>query len=105
MDIDGAVQRVGSLLSVIFGPTRVRNFAETFSTDTIRYATFFHAMLARAVHLLPPSPAESWFVSVTHTDADIAYTIECARSALTEDSFQRANTETFVDTERLDLSN
>ncbi len=48
--------------------------------DTLRYARFFHAMLARGVYL-PPSAYEAWFVSVAHTDADVEQVLSAAREA------------------------
>ncbi|GAA4743219.1 glutamate-1-semialdehyde 2,1-aminomutase [Nocardioides endophyticus] len=57
------IQRAGSLFSVAFteraGPA---NYEEVKSSDTWRYAPFFHALLEQGVYP-PPSPFEAWFVS------------------------------------------
>jgi glutamate-1-semialdehyde 2,1-aminomutase len=49
--------------------------------DTERHARFFHAMLARGVHL-PPSQFEAWFVSLAHGEEEIRATTEAASEAL-----------------------
>lgn len=76
------LNRVGSMLTPFFVPagTPVRNFIEATASDTKAFATFFHAMLENGVYL-PPSQYEAWFVSWSHTDADIEQTIGAARKA------------------------
>jgi len=49
--------------------------------DTKRYARYFHAMLERGV-FLAPSQFEAAFVSLAHTDADIALAARAAAQAL-----------------------
>jgi glutamate-1-semialdehyde 2,1-aminomutase len=72
--IQGTVNRVGSMLTVFFGVDRVQCPADARGCDRQTYAEFFHAMLARGVYL-PPSPLESMFISLAHTTADLAKTI------------------------------
>ena len=78
----GAVQRVGSLLTIFFGVPAVRTFADAAAADHQRFAAFFHAMLDRGIHL-PPSGYEAWFVSLAHDDEAIDRTIDAAHEALT----------------------
>ncbi len=61
------VQSTGTMFSVFFTGTPVRDFADASSQDTAAYAAFFHAMLDRGVYL-PPSAYEAWFVSAAHDD-------------------------------------
>jgi len=83
MSIDGTVQRVGSLLTIFFGLETVKNFSDASKTDKNKFASFFHAMLKRGIHL-PPSHLETWFVSISHTENDISKTLKCAKEALKE---------------------
>jgi glutamate-1-semialdehyde 2,1-aminomutase len=52
----------GSMFSVFFTATEVRDYAGAQTQDTAAFRAFFHAMLARGVYL-PPSAYEAWFVS------------------------------------------
>jgi glutamate-1-semialdehyde 2,1-aminomutase len=64
------VQYAGNLFSVFFvdSDPPIEDFDGARRTDTMRFAAFFHAMLARGVYL-PPSAFEVWFVSAAHDDA------------------------------------
>lgn len=63
------VQTAGNLLSVFFtdrtGP--VIDYASVRSTETWRFASFFHALLDHGVYP-PPSAFEAWFVSAALDD-------------------------------------
>ena len=76
-------QRVGSMWTPFFSPTRVHSWDGAASVDRDGYARFFRAMLARGV-LLPPSPFESAFTSLAHNDAIIEETLAAARAAFVE---------------------
>jgi glutamate-1-semialdehyde 2,1-aminomutase len=75
-----ALARVGSLLTVFFQPTPPVDAREAFGSDRSAYARFFGAMLDHGI-LLPPSQFEAWFVSMAHGPAEIAATIDAARTA------------------------
>ncbi len=79
--VRATVQRVGSMLTVFFGTTGVRNFADASRANHGQFAAFFHGMLRQGVHL-PPSGFEAWFVSLAHDFDAIDATIEHARTAL-----------------------
>ena len=79
--ITATVQRVGSMLTVFFGPSVVRNFTDASAADHERFARFFHAMLQRGIHL-PPSGYEAWFLSLAHGDQVVDVTLDIAREAL-----------------------
>jgi glutamate-1-semialdehyde 2,1-aminomutase len=73
--------RVGSLLTLFFGPGPMTDFASVKRCDTKRYAAFFHAMRERGVSL-PPAQFEAWFVSTAHTEADLRRTARAAGESL-----------------------
>jgi glutamate-1-semialdehyde 2,1-aminomutase len=78
--VSAQVNRVGSLLTAFFTDGPVTDLASAKRSDTARYAAFFRAMLDRGVYLAP-SQFEAAFVSLAHTDADIAATIAAANEA------------------------
>ena len=59
------VQRAGSLFSVFFIESPVRDYAGATTQEAWRYRAFFHSMLEAGVYL-PPSAFEAWFVSAAH---------------------------------------
>ncbi|MBB4686593.1 glutamate-1-semialdehyde 2,1-aminomutase [Amycolatopsis jiangsuensis] len=61
------VQYAGNLLSVFFGESPVRNYADAQATETWRFAPFFHALLDAGVYG-PPSAYEAWFVNAAMDD-------------------------------------
>ena len=75
------VNRVGSMLTAFFCDGAVTDYASAKRADTKRYARYFHAMLERGV-FLAPSQFEAAFVSLAHTDADIALAARAAAEAL-----------------------
>lgn len=77
----GCVQRVGSLLTLFFGCSEVRNYDDAGRLDTDRFARFFGAMLDEGIWL-PPSQYEAWFISTAHCDQDIDKTIAAAERAI-----------------------
>ena len=76
------VNRVGSMLTGFFCEGPVTDYASAKRADTKRYARYFHEMLARGV-FQAPSQFEAAFVSLAHTDADIALAGRAAAQALT----------------------
>jgi glutamate-1-semialdehyde 2,1-aminomutase len=75
--VDVQVPRAGTLSGLFFSPTPVRNYEDAQAGDHQAYARFFHAMLDRGV-FLAPSSYEVMFVSLAHTDEDLARTVEVA---------------------------
>jgi glutamate-1-semialdehyde 2,1-aminomutase len=80
-EVPARVNRVGSLLTVFFTGDPVSDMDSASATDRDKFARFFHAIVAEGVYP-PPSQFEAWFVSLAHTDQDIAKTITAARRAL-----------------------
>jgi glutamate-1-semialdehyde 2,1-aminomutase len=75
------VNRVGSMLTGFFCDAPVTDYDSAKRSDTKRYARYFHGMLERGV-FLAPSQFEAAFVSLAHTDADIAFAARAASEAL-----------------------
>jgi len=80
-EVPARVNRVGSLLTVFFTGDPVSDMDSASGTDRDKFARFFHAIVAEGVYP-PPSQFEAWFVSLAHTDQDIAKTITAAKRAL-----------------------
>jgi glutamate-1-semialdehyde 2,1-aminomutase len=68
--IAGVVNRGGSMLTLFFGVSGVRDAEEARKADRERFARFFHGMLERGIYW-PPSQFEAAFVSLAHSEADI----------------------------------
>lgn len=75
-----AISRVGSLLTVWFRAEAPIDGAEALTADREAYARYFGAMLDAGI-FLPPSPFESWFLSLAHDDADLDLAIDAASRA------------------------
>ena len=67
----------GSLFSLFFADSPVRDYEDARTSDTERFAAFFRGMLVRG-HYLPPSGFEAIFVSLAHTTEDIDATVAAA---------------------------
>jgi glutamate-1-semialdehyde 2,1-aminomutase len=79
----GCVQRVGSMLTLFFQEGPVTNYREAARSDKDHFARWHQGLLRRGVHW-PASCFEAAFISLSHSDQDIASTIEAAEAALTE---------------------
>jgi glutamate-1-semialdehyde 2,1-aminomutase len=56
----------------------VKNYAQVMACDVERFKKFFHMMLEEGVYLAP-SAFEAGFVSIAHSDQDIADTVAAAK--------------------------
>lgn len=74
------INSIGSMFTVFFTESPVRNFETAKTCDTAKYARFFHSMLDQGVYF-PPSQFETCFVSLAHTASDIRATVAAARQA------------------------
>jgi glutamate-1-semialdehyde 2,1-aminomutase len=75
-----SVNQIGSMVGMFFSTKPVTNYTDATASDTAAFASFFHAMLDRGIHL-PPSQFETFFVSLAHTDTIIESTIRAAGEA------------------------
>jgi len=76
-------EHAGSMWGLYFAPPPVRDYAQAKRADTELFGRWHRAALARGV-FLAPSAFEAGFVSLAHTDADIAWTVEQLDQALAE---------------------
>ncbi len=73
--------RVGSMFTTFFTAGPVTDEATAKSADTQAFAAFFRSLLDQGVYLAP-SQFEAGFVSLAHSDADIAQTVAAAQVAM-----------------------
>jgi glutamate-1-semialdehyde 2,1-aminomutase len=74
------INSIGSMFTVFFASTAITDFEKAKTSDTVRYAKFFNAMLNGGVYF-PPSQFETCFVSLAHTRDDLKSTIRIAGDA------------------------
>lgn len=78
------VQYVGGMFGLFFTEQKaVTNFQEVMKCDAAKFNRFFHLMLEQGVYLAP-SAFEAGFMSLDHSDEDIARTLEAADKAFGE---------------------
>jgi glutamate-1-semialdehyde 2,1-aminomutase len=69
------------MLTVFFTAGPVTDYASAKRADTGRFARYFHAMREGGV-FLAPSQFEAAFVSLAHTDEDLAAAAQACRRAM-----------------------
>ncbi len=79
--VPATINRVGSMFTTFFTERKVIDFTTAKTSDTTRFGNFFRSMLANGVNLAP-SQFEAAFLSLAHSKADIAKTVEAARKSL-----------------------
>ncbi|MBK9522315.1 MAG: glutamate-1-semialdehyde 2,1-aminomutase [Rhodocyclaceae bacterium] len=70
-------QSVGGMFGVYFANTPPTSYAEVMRCDKEAFNHFFHAMIDRGVYLAPAA-FEAGFVSIAHSDEDIATSVAAA---------------------------
>ena len=70
-------QSVGGMFGIYFAAQCPQTFIEVMASDKERFNRFFHGMLDEGVYLAP-SAYEAGFLSLAHSDADIAETLAAA---------------------------
>jgi glutamate-1-semialdehyde 2,1-aminomutase len=73
--------RLGSMFCLYFCEGPVRNLADARRSDQAAFSRYFHACLERGVYFAP-SQFEAGFLSLAHTDADIAQSARVASQGL-----------------------
>ncbi len=72
---------VGSMAGFFFTDRAVHNFDDAKTCRLERFAAFYRGMLERGVYLAP-SQFEACFISLAHTDQDIADTVAAAQDVM-----------------------
>jgi glutamate-1-semialdehyde 2,1-aminomutase len=73
------INRLGSMISVHFGPHPVVDFASAAAGDIEMFKRYFHHMLQSGIYL-PPSAYESWFLNNALSYEDLDKTIEATKA-------------------------
>ena len=81
LDLDYSINRVGAMASLFFTNERVIDQDAAKTSDTERYAAYFHAMLEEGIYL-PPSQFEAIFFSAVHGEDELSATLNAQRRAL-----------------------
>ncbi|KIQ94425.1 Glutamate-1-semialdehyde 2,1-aminomutase 1 [Anoxybacillus thermarum] len=79
-DIPITINRLKGALTVYFTTEKVENYEQAERTDGEMFAKFFKLMLHQGINLAP-SKYEAWFITLSHTEEDIEYTIEAVGHA------------------------
>lgn len=72
---------VGTMFGFFFAEQPILDYQSAKTSDTVRYAKAFHALLEQGVYLAP-SQFESGFVSTAHTSEVIAQTLQAFEVAI-----------------------
>jgi glutamate-1-semialdehyde 2,1-aminomutase len=78
-----SAQSVGGMFGLYFAAECPATYAEVMAADKAAFNRFFHAMLEKGIYLAP-SAFEAGFVSIAHSDADIAATVAAAEAVFGE---------------------
>jgi glutamate-1-semialdehyde 2,1-aminomutase len=81
--IDYQINRFGSMFSLHFTGTPVKDFASAAKGDNKTFKKYFHGMLKRGVYL-PPSAFESYFLNDATSYKDLDTTLEAFSETLKE---------------------
>jgi glutamate-1-semialdehyde 2,1-aminomutase len=73
--------QAGSMFSLFFTPTPVRDMATALTSDARLFGRFFHICLDNGIYL-PPSAYEAWFLSTAHAGAAIDRACEVITKAI-----------------------
>ncbi len=74
------VNRVGSMLTAFFTGDAVTDYSSAKKSNTAAFGRFFVSILDQGIYF-PPSQFEAAFVSLAHSEADIAETVQKAGAA------------------------
>lgn len=83
LNLNYAFNEIESMACMFFTEKPVESFKDALTSDTKKYAAFFHGMLKRGVNLAP-SQFEAMFVSSAHTQEDLDKTIKAHYEVLKE---------------------
>lgn len=79
--INATVNSIGSLSTIFFTASEVVDYSSAKTSDTNLYGRFFRGMLEKGFYFAP-SQFEAAFVSMAHSDEDIAATVIAAEKVL-----------------------
>lgn len=73
--VRAVVQQVGSMFTIFWGVSSVKNCADVHNLDEDCFRRFFRFLWKHGI-LIPPSSKEAWFVSSAHSEAHLDFTKE-----------------------------
>jgi len=73
--------RVGSMFCLFFTDQEIVNLDSVMTADTVEFRKFFTSMLEQGVYMAP-SPYETGFISMAHSDVEISTTLDAMERAL-----------------------
>lgn len=81
LDLNLCLKRVGSMMCLFMTEQDVVDFKSATSSDTKKYASYFHAMLERGIYLAP-AQYEAMFFSIKHSEEELEKTIQANYDSL-----------------------
>lgn len=81
LDFPVWINSIGAMFSAFFTDRQVKDYQSACTSDTGLFAKYFRGMLERGVYLAP-SQFEAVFLSIAHTDEDLDFTLQQAKSVL-----------------------
>lgn len=81
LGIKAEFSRVGSMFSMFFAETEIKDFNSVMTCNTDFFKKYFSGLLEQGVYIAP-SQFEAGFMSTIHTDDDIDRTLEASLRAL-----------------------
>lgn len=78
--VDIRLNRIGSMLGLFFSNNDIVAYESAAASDRSKYARFFWRMLEGGVYL-PPSPFETIFLSTSHSESNVEFTVNRSRQA------------------------
>jgi len=73
-NIKARINSLGSMFTIFFADSEVIDYSSALKSDTRMYSRFFNKLLDAGI-MFPPSQFEAVFVSLAHTEKDIAQTL------------------------------
>lgn len=81
LNIEGTVNRAGSLVCLFFAKGPIENYEDVMKCDVEKFNIYFKELIERGI-LLAPTQFEAMFLSNAHTNKDIDYTIKSSYEAM-----------------------
>ena len=75
LDLDFKINRMGSMFTLFFNTSEVRNFADAKSSDMEAFGKYFNLMLREGIYLAP-SQYEALFISVAIDKSDVDHIVD-----------------------------
>jgi glutamate-1-semialdehyde 2,1-aminomutase len=75
------ISRVGSMFTLFFKGSEVKNYEDARGCDLDRFSRYFQGMLEEGIYL-PASQFEAVFISYAHSEEDLSKTLNAARKVM-----------------------